>query len=68
MGKKQQVQIMQQPRSAVYVRKRRLVQKTKNVNVDKFFIYGLNKRIDNIKDHRRNNYFLYAMKKKKNSS
>ena len=43
-------------------------QKTKNVNVDNFFIYGLNKRIDNIKDHRRNNNFLYAMKKKKNSS
>ena len=43
-------------------------QKTKNVNVYKNFIYEFNKRIDEIKDHRRNNGFLYAMKKKINIS
>ena len=43
-------------------------QKTKNVNVYKFFIYEFNKRIDEIKDHRRDSSFLYAMKKKINSS
>ena len=43
-------------------------QKTKNVNVYKFFIYELNKRIDDIKNHSMNNSFLYAMKKKINSS
>jgi hypothetical protein len=40
--------------------------KTKNVNVYKIVIYKLNKRIDEIKNH--NNSFLYAMKKKINSS
>ena len=43
-------------------------QKTKNVNVNKCFIYELNKRIDDIKNHSMNNSFLYAMKKKINSS
>jgi hypothetical protein len=43
-------------------------QKTKNVNVYKFFTYELNKRIDEIKNHSMNNSFLYAMKKKINSS
>jgi hypothetical protein len=43
-------------------------QKTKNVNVYNFFIYELNKIIDNIKNHSMNNSFLYAMKKKINSS
>ena len=43
-------------------------QKTKNVNVYKMFIYELNKRIDEIKNHSMNNSFLYAMKKKINSS
>jgi hypothetical protein len=41
-------------------------QKTKNVNVYKFFIYELNKTIDDIKNHSTNNSFLYAMKKKRN--
>ena len=43
-------------------------QKTKNVNVYTFVIYELNKRIDDIKNHSMNNIFLYAMKKKINSS
>jgi hypothetical protein len=43
-------------------------QKTKNVNVYTFFIYELNKRIDDIKNHSMNNSLLYAMKKKINSS
>ena len=33
-----------------------------------FFIYEFNKRIDEIKDHRKNNSFVYAMRKKINSS
>jgi hypothetical protein len=37
-------------------------------NVYKNFIYELNKRIDEIKNHSMNNSFLYAMKKKINSS
>ena len=32
------------------------------------FIYEFNKRINEIKNHSRNNNFLYAMKKKINSS
>ena len=43
-------------------------QKTKNVNVYWNFIYEFNKRINEIKNHSRNNSFLYAMKKKINSS
>ena len=43
-------------------------QKTTNVNVYKMFIYKFNKRIDEIKDQRRNSSLLYAMKKKINSS
>jgi hypothetical protein len=43
-------------------------QKTKNVNVYKNVICELNKRIDEIKNHSMNNSFLYAMKKKINSS
>ena len=42
--------------------------KTKNVNVYKFFIYELNKRIDEIKNHSMNNSFSHAMKTKINSS
>jgi hypothetical protein len=38
-------------------------QKTKNVNVYKIFIFEFNKRIDDIKYHRKNNSFLYAVKK-----
>jgi hypothetical protein len=38
-------------------------QKTKNVNVYKNFIFEFNKRIDDIKYHRKNNSFLYAVKK-----
>jgi hypothetical protein len=34
----------------------------------KKFIYEFNKRIDDIKYHRKNNSFLYAMKKKINST
>ena len=33
-----------------------------------FFIYELNKRIDDINNHSMNNSFLYAMKKKINST
>jgi hypothetical protein len=32
-----------------------------------FLIYEFNKRIDDIKYHRKNNSFLYAMKKKINN-
>jgi cob(I)alamin adenosyltransferase len=43
-------------------------QNTKNVKVYENFIYELNKRIDEIKNHSMNNSFLHAMKKKINSS
>ena len=43
-------------------------QKTTNVNAYTIFIYELNKRIDEMKNHSMNNSFLYAMKKKMNSS
>ena len=42
-------------------------QKTKNVNVYTNFIFEFNKRIDDIKYHRKNNSFLYAVKKINNS-
>jgi hypothetical protein len=43
-------------------------QKITNVNVYNFFIYELNIRIDEIKNHSMNNSCLHAMKKKINSS
>jgi len=43
-------------------------QKTKNVNAYRICIYEFNKRIDDIKYNRKNNSFLYAMKKKINST
>ena len=36
-------------------------QKTKNANVYTIFIYEVNKRIDGVKYHRRNNSLLYAI-------
>jgi hypothetical protein len=43
-------------------------QKTQNVNVYTNFIYEFNKRIHDIKYNRKYNSFLYAMKKKINST
>ena len=39
-------------------------QTTTNVNIYQNCIYEFNKRIDEIKNHNRNDSFLYAMKKK----